>query len=211
MGSPSSDASGAVRPRGTLGQLSLSLLRVCAVTGVLLLVYAAAPLDRSHTLGLAARLLLWLTVVCLTALWEIRAILRSHTPWLQAAESAAISVPLLLLPFAAAYAAMSASDAASFTEPLGRVDAVYFAVTVFATVGFGDVAPVSDLARMLVTAQMLADLLLIGVIVRVLVGAAQQRREVLNAGVPVSSLRDEAGTKEPHEDGAPQPRSERES
>ena len=54
---------------------------------------------------------------------------------------------------------------------------------VFATVGFGDIAPVSEPARLLVTAQMLADLVLIGTIVKVLVGAAQRRREALGPRV----------------------------
>lgn len=60
-----------------------------------------------------------------------------------------------------------------------RVDALYFTVTVFATVGFGDLAAVAEPARVVVTVQMLADLVLIGVIVKVLAGAAQQRRRAL--------------------------------
>lgn len=181
--SPSRRAADAAHRRSRrILRAASSVLRVCAVTAALCLVYAQTPLARPHSLGVGARLLLWLTVLALIVLWEIRAILRSRHPWLRAAESAAISVPLLLLPFAAAYAATAEADAASFTQPLTRVDAVYFAVTVFATVGFGDVAPVSEPARVLVTVQMLADLLLIGVIVKVLVGAAQRRRHVLNVG-----------------------------
>jgi hypothetical protein len=62
---------------------------------------------------------------------------------------------------------------------LTRFDAVYFTVTVLATVGFGDIAAVTQTARILVTIQMLADLVLIGFVAKVLLGAAQQRRQVL--------------------------------
>jgi voltage-gated potassium channel len=46
-------------------------------------------------------------------------------------------------------------------------------VTVFATVGFGDIAPVSELARVLVTIQMLVGLLAVGVIAKFVLGAVQ--------------------------------------
>ncbi|MFD3678236.1 potassium channel family protein [Streptomyces sp. NPDC058613] len=50
----------------------------------------------------------------------------------------------------------------SFSESLNRNDALYFTVTVFATVGFGDIVPVSQTARVLTTCQMVADLTLVG-------------------------------------------------
>lgn len=55
-----------------------------------------------------------------------------------------------------------------------RSDALYFTMTVFSTVGFGDITPVSEPARLLITGQMAVDLVLIGVAARVLVGAVQE-------------------------------------
>ena len=55
--------------------------------------------------------------------------------------------------------------------------------------GFGDISPVSEPARLLVTVQMLADLVLIGTIVKVLVGAAQRRREALGPRQPRRTTR----------------------
>ena len=51
-----------------------------------------------------------------------------------------------------------------------------FAVTVFATVGFGDIAPVSEPARVLVTIQMIADLLVLGLVVRSMLEAVRRGR-----------------------------------
>jgi hypothetical protein len=57
----------------------------------------------------------------------------------------------------------------------GTVGAFYFTVSVFSTVGFGDITPKTDLARIVVTAQMLLDLLLLATVVRVYFGAAHMR------------------------------------
>ncbi len=84
-----------------------------------------------------------------------------------------MGVPLLMVVFAATYCTVSAQLPESFTEPLGRTDGLYFTVTVFATVGFGDITPVTELARVLVMTQMLVGLLAVGVIAKVLFGAVQ--------------------------------------
>lgn len=156
-----------------------SAVRSCLIVGLLLAGYLLAPWDRKPNLSAIAQLTVWLVVIVAALLWQIRAVLRSKRPWLRAVEGTVIGVALLLLPFAAAYARMSALDPATFTQPLSRVDAFYFTVTVFSTVGFGDITPVSQSARLLVTTQMLADLILIGTIIKVLIGAAQRRREAL--------------------------------
>jgi hypothetical protein len=69
------------------------------------------------------------------------------------------------------------ASAASFTEPLTRTDALYFTVTVFSTVGFGDITARSEAARVVLIVQMLADLALLGAGIRVLLGAVQRGRE----------------------------------
>jgi voltage-gated potassium channel len=50
---------------------------------------------------------------------------------------------------------------------------LYFAVTVFSTVGLGDIAAWSQPARIVVMIQILADLIYIGLLVRVLFVASQ--------------------------------------
>ncbi|MBM9466022.1 potassium channel family protein [Nakamurella leprariae] len=50
------------------------------------------------------------------------------------------------------------------------VGALYFSVTVFATVGFGDMTPESGAIRLLVSVQMLLNLVVLGVVFRVVAG-----------------------------------------
>ena len=58
-------------------------------------------------------------------------------------------------------------------EPLDHTGALYFAITIFSTVGFGDITPKTDLARIVASVQMLLDLVLLGTLVRLLVTAAR--------------------------------------
>ena len=53
------------------------------------------------------------------------------------------------------------------------MSALYFTVTVFSTVGFGDITPATDPARVAVMAQMLCDLIFIAVVVRLILEAAR--------------------------------------
>ena len=86
----------------------------------------------------------------------------------------------MLLLFAATYVLIARDDPDSFSEMLSRTGALYFTLTVFATVGFGDIAPRSDVARILTMIQMIIDLVVVGLIAKILfraVDVAKQRRE----------------------------------
>jgi voltage-gated potassium channel len=107
------------------------------------------------------------------AVYQIRRILDSPMPQLRAAETLATVVPLVIVAFALFYVAMSDADPNGFTEPMTKVNGLYFTVTVLATVGFGDIAARTDAARIAVTVQMIVDLLIIGVLVKVILGASR--------------------------------------
>ncbi|BCW71045.1 hypothetical protein NicSoilB8_20890 [Arthrobacter sp. NicSoilB8] len=89
---------------------------------------------------------------------QLRMILTAHIPQVRAAEAVVESVLLFLCLFALLYTSMSVTDLLSFSEPLDRTDALYFTTSTFATVGFGDITPTSQLARAVVSVQMIADL-----------------------------------------------------
>jgi hypothetical protein len=71
---------------------------------------------------------------------------------------------------------MAAISASNFSEPMTRTDALYFTVTVFATVGFGDITAKTEAARLVVTGQMIVDLVTIALVVKVIVDAAKRGR-----------------------------------
>lgn len=108
----------------------------------------------------------------------------SPFPGLRALEAIATSVPLFLLLFAGTYVVMARSSATDFSEPLTHTDALYFTVTTFATVGFGDTTPRAEAARLAVTAQVIGDLIIIGFGVRVITGAARRSRQHRDATPP---------------------------
>jgi voltage-gated potassium channel len=72
---------------------------------------------------------------------------------------------------------MATIAASSFSQPMTHTNALYFTVTVFATVGFGDITAKTEAARLLVTGQMIIDLIILGVGVRVIVGAITRGRQ----------------------------------
>jgi len=108
--------------------------------------------------------------------FQVRSITVAPFPVLRAIEALATSVPLFLLLFAATYVVLATMSAGNFSQPLTRTDALYFTVTVFATVGFGDITATTQVARLVVTGQMIADLIIIGIAAKVIVGAVQRGR-----------------------------------
>jgi voltage-gated potassium channel len=168
--------------RNTRRRLLASIIRALLITASSITAYVLAPLGRRPNAAVDAELAVLLVVFAAVVAWEIRAVTKSSFPRLRAAEAVAVIVPLLVLIFAAAYFVTEKIHPHSFSQPLTRFDAVYFTITVLATVGFGDIAAVTQTARILVSIQMLADLVLIGFVAKVLLGAAQQRRQVLLTG-----------------------------
>ena len=108
-----------------------------------------------------------LLIVCLAVfaailIWRIRGIIQSDYPGLRAIETLAVVVPLYILAFATTYFLAERADSAYFSQPLTRTGALYFSMTVFSSVGFGDITAKTDPARLVVTAQMFLDLILLG-------------------------------------------------
>jgi hypothetical protein len=109
--------------------------------------------------------------------YQVRAIIRHPHSAVRAIEALAITVPVFLLLFAATYFMMEQSNPDNFNvDSLTRTDSLYFTVTVFATVGFGDITATSQAARVVVIAQMILDLLVLGLVVKVFLGAVQKGR-----------------------------------
>ncbi len=165
-------------------ELLATVLRALLSTGVLLAVYFVVPVGHRHSnslvrdVGVMARLGVATAVFIAVLLFEIRGIAQARHPMLRAGVAMAIVIPLFLIFFAWIYLNMSNSDSHTFAGgAMSHMTALYFTVTVFSTVGFGDITPHTDLARLVTTVQMLADLAVIAVVVRLIFGVASRSVE----------------------------------
>ena len=152
-------------------------LRAVGSTAAVVAIYYLLPLN--HVTGWVAVTTLVIGLVLLIGLvvFQVRSIIASPYPVLRGTEALATSIPLFLLLFAATYVVMATMSAGNFSEPLTRTDALYFTVTVFATVGFGDITATTQAARLVVTGQMIADLIILGLAIKVIVGAVRRGRQ----------------------------------
>jgi amino acid transporter len=139
----------------------------------ILAVYYLAPAGRAGGGHEIVWLMIGLLLVGVVVFRQTRRILAADFPGLRAVEGLAVIVPLFLLVFAALYLSLSQARPSTFSQELDHTRALYFAITVFSTVGFGDITPTTDSARIVVSLQMLLDLVVIGVVVRLLINAAK--------------------------------------
>ncbi|MGY4857289.1 potassium channel family protein [Cryobacterium sp. AP23] len=168
--------------------IARGLLRALVSTTVLVALYFVLPLAVIAAIPLVVWWVVALLVLVGVSAWQLRAITRSAHPTVRAIVALAVTAPLYLLLFATTYVLMSNADSETFTSgALTRLDALYFTVTVFATVGFGDISPASQDARLVVMIQMILNLLVLGAGIKVFVGAVQRRRRDQQAGANVAA------------------------
>jgi hypothetical protein len=161
-----------------------SIARSLLLAAALLIAYGVAPLSGTTDGVRLVVFVLGLVVVGLLMSLGVRSIVESATPRIRAVEVLLTIIPLFLISFASTYDEMSQHNNAAFSTNLSRVGALYLTVTVFSTVGFGDIVPVTDAARIVVMVQMIGDLVLIGAGVRILLGAVQIGLERKSGAVP---------------------------
>lgn len=152
----------------------LVLGRVVVTVSVLGAAYFLMPAKRTDEGSGVLWLVLQLSLFAAVVGAQVPAIVRSSHPILRALEALAVLVPLYLLIFARIYLASSLEDPTGFSRPLDHVTSLYFTVTVFATVGFGDIVAKSDGMLLLVTTQMLMNLVVLGLGIRLLTSAARR-------------------------------------
>ena len=150
-------------------------VRATLTATALLVLYFVLPVAHRQHESPVLRLGVALALFVAVLINEIRLIAVHDRPMLRAAVAMATVLPLFLVLFAWIYLTMSHADPLAFapTTPhgLSRASALYFTITVFSTVGFGDIAPRTDVARLVVSVQMLADLAVIAVVIRLIFGA----------------------------------------
>jgi voltage-gated potassium channel len=152
----------------------MSLLRSMLLAVALLVAYFLLPFSSRVTTGNLFELLLGLLAVAALLTWQVLQIARSPYPMAKAIGALMVTLPLFLVVFAATYYLMGQANPRNFSEPLTRLDSLYFVTTTFATVGFGDITAVTQEARAVTTVQMVGDIVLVGLVARVVLGAAQE-------------------------------------
>lgn len=131
--------------------------------------------NEDNSAGAWIRLVLILLVFLCALALQLRMIIAAEVPQVRAAEAVVETVLMFLVLFALLYTSMSTTDPLAFTEPLSKMDALYFTTVTFATVGFGDITPVSQIARAVVTVQMIAGMGALVLVAKVAFFAAGRR------------------------------------
>lgn len=156
----------------------LAWLRPVLALALVIALYALVPAQRGTTTAAA---LLTSVVSVVVFLWmlrrQARRIIRSEHPTAAAAEALAVLVSLFVVSFSLIYLAMSADESGAFNQPLDKMGALYFAMTILSTVGFGDIVAVSAAARATVVIQMVADLVLLALVTKLILGIANWARQ----------------------------------
>ena len=163
------------RPAKPVGIAIWALLRIAGTITAAFVIYALLP-GSVHTTPLTAVIfVLALGAFAVLVGFEVRSVLRATYPALRALEVIALLAPVFLVVFSITYLRMSQTNEQSFNLPLDHINALYFTVVTFATVGYGDIVARTDSARLVVMIQIILDLAFIGLVVRLLLSAVQRR------------------------------------
>jgi voltage-gated potassium channel len=169
--------------------------RIVVSVVLLFALYGAVPVADRTGIGTLLELLMGLIIFAALLGWQVLKIMGAEHPELRAAEALAIAVPVVLIVFAFTYLSLSHVQPKSFSEPLNHVRSIYFVVTVVSTVGFGDITPKTDAAMILVSFQIMLDLVLLVGIVRAVFFAAQvgvRRRQTEREAATSESIASES-------------------
>src|SRR3954447_9047962 len=101
-----------------------------ATTRFLLVVYFTIPLERDTNGVNIGLLVIGLGGFGYALVHSIRRIVDAPYPQLRAVETLATVLPLFMVIFALVYDGMSRVDASNFSEPLSKLSALYFTVTI---------------------------------------------------------------------------------
>ncbi|MCB5275270.1 hypothetical protein BJG92_02818 [Arthrobacter sp. SO5] len=153
-------------------------IRLMVVLAIILSLFFLIPVDgfnADNPAGAWIRLGAVILVFLIALALQLRMILAAKVPQVRAAEALVETILMFVCLFALLYSSMSATDRSTFSEPLGKIDSLYFTTSTFATVGFGDITPTNQLARAIVSVQMIADLGALVLVAKVTFFAAGRR------------------------------------
>jgi voltage-gated potassium channel len=169
---------------------SRTVLRHVVTGAALLLVYAAAPVPEGSRVTAGSVLLVLVGTAVLVAV--VVAMARKESA-ARAGRGGGVSIEAVVVVVYAAIAFFSlvylwvARSPGQFVGLDTRIDALYFTTATLTTVGYGDLAPVGQLARAVVTVQLLFNLLFVAAAARLAGAALARRGTVAGSPPPVGS------------------------
>ena len=159
-------------------ELVMTLVRVFVATTALIIAYFVFPTDDRDNAVVGLIAVLIAVGIFVAVFWrQLRRIRSSDHPLLRAAEAIVLVAIVFIILMSTVAAAFSASDSGSYSEPLSRLDALYFTVTTLATVGYGDITPTAPETRAFTIIQIVLGVALLGVGLRSLVVMAQNVKQ----------------------------------
>ena len=160
-----------------LKAVGLSGLRMAALFFAIAFILSLIPESSdARSYGVAVSLVFLSVIYGIYFYYQLRGIRNSRHPGVRATEATFSSAFLFLAMFATVYVIISMDSPGSFTENLTSFSALYYAMTVMSTVGFGDITPTTVPARSVTMIQMALGLIYLGVVVRVFSSAAKNRK-----------------------------------
>ena len=157
--------------------VAIGLLRALATTVLVVAAYYLLPLDNLAGLSLALALAVGLLALTAVVAYQVRAIIRPHSA-VRAIEALAITVPVFLVLFAATYFMMEQVKPDNFN--VDSADPYRLAVLHRHRLRHGRLwrHRASQAARVVVIAQMILDLLVLCLVVKVFLGAVETGRRL---------------------------------
>jgi hypothetical protein len=172
---PGAGAAGAARAETRLHRARRAVLGLVSV----LVVYYAVPIGKLPSgrgvvlsaLGLlgGATLLAWLIVR------QVRRLMRATAGESVRLDGLILLVFVVVPTFALGNFALETSDASQFEGLETKTDALYMTLSTLATVGFGDVHAAGQLARALVSVQIVFNLVFVAALVSLVTGEIRER------------------------------------
>jgi len=152
---------------------------ILALTAVLVVYYAIPVGEAPSAVGVAVSvvgLLAGMAILVYLTVRQVRRLAgaRADDEGIRI-ESLIFLIYIVVPMFAFGYFVLETADPGQFASLETKTDALYFTVSTLATVGFGDVHAVDQLARALVTLQIAFDLVFVGAMVSLLTGLVRSR------------------------------------
>lgn len=164
--------------------VTLLVLRTLGALVVIAWLYSWVPVEGLTGRGVAFGGIFVLVVFGANLAWQLHRISKSRYPLAEGGLAVASVAVVSVLAWALVYLSLSDGSPDSFNVQLDKTSSYYFAVTVLGTVGFGDIHAVSRTAMLLVSTQILTNLLIVTAALRLVFAAGQRVASARSSASP---------------------------